>query len=74
MANLWERRQDETPKAFAAFVVYRDLGPARSIVKAIESTGKRTAKVRRWEKWPSRFDWVARAAGYDHCIEAPREP
>lgn len=29
--ELWERRRDESDKAFAAFSIYRDLGAGRSI-------------------------------------------
>ena len=43
MPNLWDRQDGETPKAFAAFCLYRDL-PAidRSVLAAREGHQKDT--------------------------------
>ncbi len=64
--KAWEAKKGESIKAYRAFCVYRDLGPDRSIAKALQiSDGAGTAKERRWEGWSARFDWVARARAYD---------
>ena len=81
----WERREDETPKAYAAFCVYRDLGPARRSIDAAyraskaqvgENGGESGATGKRapshWEKWSSDFDWVKRAEAYDSHMELLR--
>jgi hypothetical protein len=62
-----QQRDDEGPEAYAGFCAYVNLPPSnRSIIKAIESSGKQAAKVRRlWETWSARYDWVARAREAD---------
>ena len=73
--NLWERQSGETAKAYAAFLLYRDL-PAvdRSIVAAVaqqrQNGGK--APVRNWETWASRYNWVNRAAEHDSDLASRR--
>lgn len=67
----WEKREDETSKAFAAFVVYRDLGPGRSYDKAYRAAkgqNKRQASGR-WREWAAKFDWLKRAQDYDAHID-----
>ena len=49
--NLWERQPGETPKAFAAFCLYRDIPPLdRSVRAAVESFRKQGGKTseRNW--------------------------
>lgn len=65
--RAFEREPGESGKAFAAFEVYRSLGPGRSLRTVAEhvygtrwKTGKRTV-----EKWSSRFDWVDRVAAFN---------
>ena len=58
----WERQPEETPKAFEAFCVYRDLGPERSIVKAGNQLGKNRVTL---EQWSSKYEWVKRCAAWD---------
>ena len=56
--NLWERQSGETPKAFAAFCLYRDIPPLdRSVRAAVESFRKQGGKTseRNWETWASRY-------------------
>ena len=68
----WERRDDETDKAYACFVEYRLLPAAeRSIVQAWRNYSGKDAEQRRSkaprgvEDWSSKFEWVKRAAEYD---------
>ena len=58
----WERRKGESPLAYQAFVVYRDLGAARKFVAAADAVGKSTSLVRRWA---ARYDWRDRAWAWD---------
>lgn len=64
----WERIKRETHRAFAAFNEYRKL-PAhkRSIRNAvIELYGEASAgKVRQFQKWSSRWQWVWRVGQWD---------
>ena len=71
----WERGGDETPVAFAAFVVYRDMlveFGRRSLRRAAAKYyhddyeyGVSAAKVRQFEKWSSANDWPIRAEAWD---------
>ena len=76
LAPLWERMAGEPVKAYAAFCVYRDLGPNRSIDKAYWSTreqhenGKRAS--RRWTMWSSAYSWRSRAEAWDAHLDAQR--
>lgn len=70
----WERKENETSKAFAAFCAYRDLGPGRSISKAHATvkprqTSGRGKAPRHWEEWASLHDWPKRAQDYDLHLE-----
>ena len=75
MPNLWDRQEGETPKAFAAFCIYRDL-PAvdRSIVAAVAQHrylgGK--ASVRNWETWSSLYNWSERSLASDSDLASRR--
>lgn len=62
MSELWERQDGETPKAYAAFCVYRDLGPDRSMAKTGETLGKSQGLM---EEWSAKYEWVKRAAAWD---------
>ena len=62
LPDEWECQEAETPKAYEAFCVYRDMGPSRSIVKAGQKLGKNKITL---EKWSSQYSWVKRAAAWD---------
>ena len=48
----WERQFNESRKAFEAFCVYRDMGPARSGEKVARELSKSAQLIRRWSaKW-----------------------
>lgn len=61
----WERQPDETPRAYAAFRQYRDLGPTRTVEK-LQDVARTSA-----ERWSARHRWVDRANAWD--VERWRE-
>lgn len=58
----WERQPGESQRAFAAFAVYRDLGPSRSISAVARITGRTRSLI---GDWSARYRWVERAAAFD---------
>lgn len=65
----WDRLPGESARAYRAFCVYRDLGPKRSVLKAIQAAGENVDSVGRWETWCTQFRWVERAAAYDEWLD-----
>jgi hypothetical protein len=73
----WDRLPEETDHAYAAFVLYRNLGPGRSFTKAAKlyaKTATQQAKnaedpSRSGSQWlqelSSRYGWVSRCRAYD---------
>ena len=68
----WEKRPDESVKAFHAFAVARDLGPTRSLAKAAqvlieEGTRKGTIAGVRADlgEWSVKYDWQARFEAFE---------
>ena len=72
--NLWERQSGETAKAYAAFLLYRDLAAIdRSVLAAREGHQKDTkGTLRQWKGWSMRNDWVNRAAEHDSDLASRR--
>jgi hypothetical protein len=69
----WERLEEESEKAYAAFCVYRDLGVERSLVVAWQTLHREATRAPGyWHDWSARFRWVARAALYDDYLDAER--
>lgn len=59
----WERQPGESRWAYAAFAIYRDMGPvARSIAKVARQAG-RSGSLRR--RWSTRWQWVFRSEQFD---------
>jgi hypothetical protein len=74
MANIhqhcWQRQPGEGPKAFGAFVVYRNLDPKeRSLKRVVWECNRSISLIGRWS---SRWDWVERAAEWDDYQEMRR--
>jgi hypothetical protein len=70
--QIWDRRADETDKAWETFEVYRDLGRQRSIPRACEMLDKAAGGT--INDWASRYEWTARVRAYDqHHDELKRE-
>lgn len=61
-AVSFEQLPGETPKAYAAFRVYRNMGADRSIVKAGRKLGKNRVTL---EDWSVKYQWQERVASYD---------
>jgi hypothetical protein len=58
----WERMLHETPKAYAAFRVFRDQGVQRSYAETARALGKHESQIRRWA---GLFRWKERAHAWD---------
>lgn len=58
----WERRENESTKAYEAFCTYRDMGRERSLSKVAEKLQKSGSLIGRWSR---EQDWVNRAAKWD---------
>src|SRR5262249_13729898 len=78
MAAPWERLPGESPRAYAAFCLYRDLGPRRSLDAASRGyhhppppggdgkpTARRPRASGRIRQWAQRWNWGARARAWD---------
>lgn len=71
MEPTFKRMPGEGKKAFAAFVVYRDMGENRSIKAAAQKIRKSTGTL---ATWSSLWNWRARALAWDsHLDERKRE-
>ena len=73
-----ERLPQESPRAYRAFCIYRDLGPDRSLDQAwkrfcaASDPTKNRGSARRpghWAAWSQKYQWVERAEAYDDLIE-----
>ena len=60
--ELWERQEEESTKAYEAFAIYRDLGPARSTRQVSQQLGKSRQLIGRW---CTEYEWVKRCAAWD---------
>lgn len=58
----WDRRENETTKAYEAFCIYRDMGRERSISKVAAKLSKSETLIGRWSYT---HGWVDRAAQWD---------
>jgi hypothetical protein len=66
----WERlkvgrKYLESLKAFEAFVIYRDMGASRSLIR-VQTEYNKSASI---FKWSSQFRWVDRCAEYDDHMD-----
>jgi hypothetical protein len=62
-----QRLKGEPAKAFAAFCIFRDLGPRRSLREYIANKGGR-----HWPRWSAQWNWVERASQFDSECDALR--
>lgn len=64
----WERQENESARAFEAFVLYRDMGAARSLAKVGQVLGKSTALMERWSVAQSWVDRVKALEARDEML------
>ncbi len=58
----WDILPDESTRAFAAFGIFRDQGPTRTIKSAAQALEVSTASLK---EWVGRHAWLDRARAYD---------
>lgn len=68
----WERQPGESPKAWQAFQVFRDMGEERGVYAVRNKAGFSTS-YQQLQKWAERFRWIERAAAYDRMIDRKRQ-
>lgn len=69
--NSWDRRSSETRMKYSAFLVYRNLGPLRTIKEAARHFyGKKFTPSRyaAFLRYSSAQDWVERAGAWDEAM------
>ena len=79
-ARLWERQKGESESAYAAFLIYRDLGPNRTLELAAEwqaddanPNGTKTVPISGLKKFSAKWDWVERCRAWDNHLQAERD-
>ncbi len=71
----WDRIPDdgagrmESPKAFHAFTVYRDMGHGRSLAKATRELARPDGYKVLLQKWSAEWHWVDRVAAFDQYMD-----
>lgn len=75
----WEQQPGETPKAYQAFCVYRDMGAGRSLDAGYQQSIQRVSEGYQekrasgaWRRWCNQHGWVARAIAYDKYLDSER--
>jgi hypothetical protein len=67
----WERRSEETDKAFASFCAYLEAGPNRTVTSAYRARygEKRGTQVPGFFRtWAERFEWKERASAWEDYL------
>jgi len=60
--QVWEQQVGESPRAFFAFRLYRDLTEKRTLAKVAQTLGCSSTNV---ERWARRWNWVNRSYEFD---------
>lgn len=63
----FDQQPRETAKAYAAFVIYRDLGSERSLQETAQKLAKNLTTIKQWS---ALHNWVDRARSYDAALDA----
>lgn len=76
LKRAWEPVKNESASAYAAFCLYRDLGPTRSVAEVLrhfQAMGEAVTKDSLY-KWSNAYDWDDRALKWEaHLQEAKTE-
>jgi hypothetical protein len=70
MDMIWDKREDESARAYEWFCRYRDMGPGRSHDKLHQKYSEGASKKSLTLRWSSRYAWVERAEAYDAYLDA----
>lgn len=62
MPLMYEQLEEEGPRAFEAFVIYRDMGLGRNLESVSKQVDKNMSMIRRWS---AEYNWVARCRAWD---------
>lgn len=68
----WERQPGETPRAWKAFVIYRDMGDERGVTKVRDVAGG-AFKHSTLLDWADKHRWVERARAWDNYVDRRRQ-
>ena len=72
--KCWETRLEaESPKAFKAFCMFRNMGYKRSIKACLELHEIDSKKYGSWARYARLFNWNERAALYDEYVAKQTE-
>ncbi len=72
--DLWDKLPTETNKAYLIFCRYRDLGPARSLRKLVQTLNKTPTYLRQLADWSKKHYWPERVEAYDfYLVEKERQ-
>ncbi len=79
MTVPWDPLPGESPKAYVAFCLYRDMGPGRCLDQASHAyhqqqrvrtpTGRQPRASGAIRRWAQRWNWSARAQAWDQELE-----
>ncbi len=68
----YERQPDEPETAWQCFVVYRDMGPERTLAKTAASLGRPPGYIKYLEDCSRQYKWRARAISWDRVVDDAR--
>ena len=67
--DMWDQQDGESAKAWAAFIVYRSMGPNRTLRAAAAAAAELSPSLNTWKGWANRGAWRARAAAWDAAAD-----
>ena len=65
----WDRHPGESDTAWSGFVLYRGLGPGRTVEAAANAGTAVSPRRRTWFTWARRWAWRERAAAWDASVD-----